>query len=879
MADIPTPHPPRDALEAYGLGKLPLGDAVTVEQHVSGCETCRHVLEASPEDDFVTLLRRHSPKASAPRLHAGYEILEEIGRGGMAVVHRARQPGVGRVVALKRMLAGAAAGPDELARFRREAKLAASLRHPNLVQVHDYGEQDGLPYLVMEYVEGGTLAGRLAETPLSPGESAALVAALADAVNHAHQAGVIHRDLKPGNVLLAAGGLADEAAKPPAAYTPKIADFGLARRLDATLHTQAGALVGTPSYMAPEQALGDPAAIGRPADVYALGAILYECLTGRPPFRAATAMETLVQVRTLDPVPPRRLQPNVPGDLETICLKCLHKDPPRRYAGAGDVAADLRHFLAGEPIRARPVGLLERLWKWARRRPATASLVVAGAVTAAGLLAGAAWHQHALREQVERANANEAEARRQKSLVLANFARHHETLDAIYTRLEEDTFRVEDERARALRAEVAEATLRYYSEVLRQEDDPDPELRLVRGQVRVYAGRIHHLLGDVPAARTDLDEADRVLGALAAEFPDNEEFLREWAYCHYRRASLHSGTTEAAEAKAGFSRVVGMVAPLVEAHPASAKGRRLLGLAHHQLAGLYLVGGQNREAVRHARAAVSCWDRLLAEEPGNNDYRMRLVLSLRWLWIGSLNDNQKETLPAVLRQAEAAARPFRESPPRHLNDLLGLFALGEMYRFSGTQRHLAGDHQKALQELSEGVAVLERVLRREPGHRESRLAMSGLHFSRAAALERLGRKAEAIRAWDLAVEYAATDVRDRRHEHGVRVMRARALHRLGETGRAVAEARKLAGEPTLLAEDLRELAYVFSLALEGAGGDRALSEADLAAGALSCLRRCRAEGYFKDVRRVQEVRTAPELAALRSRPEYRRFLDELTGRP
>jgi WD40 repeat protein len=294
----------------------------------------------------------------------GYEVLGELGRGGMGVVYRARQRGLGRIVALKMLKDGALAGAEERALFRREAEVVARLRHPHIVQVHEWGEYQGQLYFAMELVDGGSLARKLADGPLPPRHAAALVETLARAVGAAHQQEIVHRDLKPENVLLAADG------------TPRISDFGLAKRLDNTQSLVAsGAVVGTPSYMAPEQARGQGQAVGPPADVYALGAILYECLTGRPPFRAANVMDTLEQVIGQEPVPPRQFNPAGARDLETICLKCLRKDPGRRYPSAEDLAEDLRRFQAGEPIRARPVGSLERLGKWARRRPVGAALV------------------------------------------------------------------------------------------------------------------------------------------------------------------------------------------------------------------------------------------------------------------------------------------------------------------------------------------------------------------------------------------------------------------------------------------------------------------------------------------------------------------------
>jgi WD40 repeat protein len=293
----------------------------------------------------------------------GYEILGVLGRGGMGVVYQARHLALKRVVALKMILAGAYAGPHELARFHSEAEAVARLQHPNIVQVFEVGESEGHPFCALEFVEGGTLAARISGQPLPATEAARLVEVLARAVQLAHSRNVVHRDLKPANVLLASDG------------TPKITDFGLARQMDSNSHqTQAGAIMGTPSYMAPEQASGRAHEAGPAADIYALGAILYACLTGRPPFQGQNLLETLDQVRHHEPVPPARLQHRVPLDLETICLKCLRKEPEKRYASAQELADELSRFLRGEPILARPVGRLERTWRWCRRNPSLALL-------------------------------------------------------------------------------------------------------------------------------------------------------------------------------------------------------------------------------------------------------------------------------------------------------------------------------------------------------------------------------------------------------------------------------------------------------------------------------------------------------------------------
>jgi hypothetical protein len=320
-----------------------------------------------PPTDAVTL-----PPAEGQSLPAeerptvpGYEIIEELGRGGMGVVYKARQVSLNRFVALKMILAGPYAGPEQLARFRVEAESVARLQHPGIVQIHEIGSHAGHSYLALEYVSGGTLARRCAGKPLPPAEAARLVEALARAVHYAHRRGVIHRDLKPGNVLLTEDG------------QPKIADFGLAKMLDAGPdsaipsgpQTQSGAILGTPAYMAPEQAGGKRGSVGPAVDIYALGAILYECLTGRPPFQADSPVDVILKVATEEPAPPRRVEPGVPRDLEAVCLKCLHKEPAGRYASAAALGDDLSRFLAGEPTAARPPtrGARVRRWAWRRR--------------------------------------------------------------------------------------------------------------------------------------------------------------------------------------------------------------------------------------------------------------------------------------------------------------------------------------------------------------------------------------------------------------------------------------------------------------------------------------------------------------------------------
>ncbi len=367
--------------------------------------------------------RQSGADARAPD---GYVIERELGRGGMGVVYLARDIKLNRRCALKMILAGSHSSSTEIDRFLTEAQAIARLQHPGIVQVFEIGEYEGKPFMALEFCDGGSLDGKLRKNPLKPTDAAKLVRQLARAMQAAHDSQVIHRDLKPANVLLA-------TVKGPSGkvVTPKITDFGLAKKLDEHGATRTGSVMGTPSYMPPEQADGRKD-VGPAADIYALGAILYECLTGRPPFKAATALDTVLQVVTQEPVPVRQLNPQAPMDLETIAHKCLQKDPKKRYGTALELADDLGRHLAGESIRARPVGTVERAVKWVRRNVV---LSVAAALVLLTLTAGAVVSSvYARMASNEAKAAREAEGKADEEAKAALSARANESAALLKTR-------------------------------------------------------------------------------------------------------------------------------------------------------------------------------------------------------------------------------------------------------------------------------------------------------------------------------------------------------------------------------------------------------------------------------------------------------------
>jgi serine/threonine protein kinase len=559
----------------------------------------------------------------------GYQILEFLGRGGMGVVYKARHISLNRLVALKMISAGVGACASELARFHTEAEAVARLQHSHIIQIYDVGEYRGQPYLALEFVAGGTLAQRLSGAPQPARTAAQHVLTLARATHVAHQRGIVHRDLKPANILLQQADCrspletSDGLVQSPSticdlhSFVPKITDFGLAKLLDREKgQTATGCPMGTPSYMAPEQALGQTGEIGPATDTYALGAILYELLTGRPPFCGETALSTMEQVRTKDPVPPSHLHSRVPRDLETICLKCLRKEPRRRYASALELAADLERFLAGESIWARPTPAWERGIKWAKRRPALAALLSVSGVAALTVLIVVLSVNARLQQQ-----RNEAEAARTEAQ--ASFRQARDAVDQMLTRMAEQHLPAVPQMEQVRRL-VLEDALRFYQGFLQQRGS-DPEVRRETARASRRVADIHEMLGQPGTAEEKYVAAIALQKKLVDDFPEESAYRQDLADSFQNLGNLLSEIGRSAEAEVAYRDALTIRGQLAAEFPMSPLLHQQLAAAYHNLAVLLADLGRPVEAQEAYQEALVRLERLVADSPDDSSYRNDLA--------------------------------------------------------------------------------------------------------------------------------------------------------------------------------------------------------------------------------------------------------------
>jgi tetratricopeptide (TPR) repeat protein len=681
-----------------------------------------------------------------------YELLGQLGHGGMGVVYKARQISLNRIVALKMIRAGAHASPDLLARFHIEAEALASLQHPNIVQVYEVGAHDGCPYMAMEFLDGGGLDGQLAGRPQPPRAAAELVLTLARAMHCAHARGIVHRDLKPANILLAFSGRSQSGAAPTPLCerllnqcVPKITDFGLAKRLaEGKGQTSTGAILGTPSYMAPEQAWGRVHDIGPATDVYALGAILYEMLTGQPPFRGESGMDTLKRVVSEEAPAPSRLCPKLPRDLETICLKCLEKEPARRYATAEDLADDLRRFLAGEPIAARPVGVGERAWKWARRRPAWATLIGVTVAALLGIAGSFLWSYTRVLGERDRAR---------HSLQVARTA-----IDDLYTKMASERL-FDEPQLDPLCQELLEKARALYEE-LAQEQSADPDVRRDIALAWFRLGEIHRVqdqhadaeraYGEAiarqealrrdyprePRYRQDLANSHNWLGELLRESgrpPDEAEryyraalelqqglvdessgepaYRMELARTHYNLGIIERETNRLPEARADYNRAVALLTELRGADPGSPNYRQDLARALINRGILHRQEARAGEAGSDYKQAIELLAGLRQDFPSRAAYKFELAIARQdrgnLLWSqGRQPDAQREHREALTLLRELVA-DF-SSRPRYRKKK------GNVLKNLGTVLASSGDPEGAEQSWNEARTIFEDLAEKSP---------------------------------------------------------------------------------------------------------------------------------------------------------------------
>jgi tetratricopeptide (TPR) repeat protein len=661
----------------------------------------------------------HLPRAATATLQlptvAGYSMVRELGRGGMGVVYLAWQTKLNRRVALKMILAGSHAGPEQLERFRLEAEVVARLQHPNIVQIHAVGEQDGLPFFSLEYVEGVSLPRFLAGTPQPAREAAHLVCTLARAVDYAHERGVVHRDLKPANILLGGleerrgqGGEETETERPKAvaslsASRPKIADFGLAKRLDmASGQTRSGDIMGTPSYMAPEQASGRVRAIGPAVDIYALGAILYEMLTGRPPFKAETPAETIRQVLTEEPVRPTRLQRKVPYDIETICLQCLQKEPARRYVTAAALAEDLERFLNGQPIKARPTPWWEQGLKWGKRRPALAGLVAVTVLAALALLGGGLWYNARLQAALQEAE--------------ANFRLARQAVDDYSTKVSEDK-RLK-ENFRPLRKELLETVVPFYEQFVAQHgEDPGLQSELARACMRL--GAITQEIGDQNKAISSYQQAVSRLVQLTRSYPLRTDYQLDLARCYGVLGPLYQATGNTGNAERAIQEALQMRQRLAEQQQGDAAIQSELAASYDSLGELYRSTAKTSEAETAFLQALAIGRKLVEQNPGFPQYQRDLAnshcnLAILYRDLGILEKSEKAHQDAlILRRQLAEQHPEVTQYQSELADSchnLGV-ALSEA---GGIVFYETGKMKDAVKAYDEAIAISRRLATQYP---------------------------------------------------------------------------------------------------------------------------------------------------------------------
>jgi len=765
-----------------------------------------------------------------------------------------------RKVALKILRYGAHDDPGHRVRFEREAAAAAKCQHPNLVQIFEIGEHLGEFYLALEYVEGGTLAKAMAGVPQPPREAATLVEKLARAIDHVHGRGVVHRDLKPANVLLTKEG------------EPKITDFGLARLDDSSTRTEVGTMLGTLAYMAPEQASSGPVDVGAPADIHAIGAILYEALTGRPPYRGDTAEKTLQKILFDEVVPPSILQPETPRDLEAICLKCLEKAPKHRYATAVELAEDLRRYLDGRPTIARPVRFWERSWRWCRRNPKLATVSTSLAATV--LIAVAAFigltyrHNIQLRAEVKRTEAKAAESRR-------NYQEARKALQAMLARLH-DRRLAGSPRLIELRRDLQGDALAFYDQILLQNDSKDPIVRADTARALLDACLLQRALGHGNQAETSVHRAVRLVEGLRSERPDDIEYMALQVDCLLKLAACLGDLNQQEQIIDIGRQSVELAERVAKATPDDMAHQEQLAMCHNNLGNAFEGSKNASEAMVHYQEATKIRKRIDPSKLPGVTLRLANSLMNEGVILWGQNPLQAE------KRFQEAERLLLSIPLDHRDEGdNSVISLGSINMNWGGMLKTLRRFDESIARSDAGLKQVEPYLRIEPHDVEAREVCLKLHGNRGLALSWLGKHRESADDWTRVVELSTEPV-----PAGYRVRLAMELVQSGELVRALAQAQLVNATPDIASDDCYNLGCLYALEAAAVRKDPNVSPADRArlvgshiADAMRWLKSAAVAGFFRDSAMRDHALKDTDLEILRDRPEFRRLIEPPAAKP
>ncbi|MEK7685478.1 MAG: serine/threonine-protein kinase [Verrucomicrobiota bacterium] len=657
-----------------------------------------------------------------------YELLEEIARGGMGVVFKARQASLDRLVAVKMLLFGPLASPEVVQRFRAEAAAAASLQHPNIVVVHEVGFRDGQHFIAMDYVAGRSLADIVRDGPLTARRAAGYVQTIAEAIQYAHERGILHRDLKPSNVLL------DEHDQ------PKVTDFGLAKRLDKdTELTLSGQVLGSPNYMPPEQAAAHRGLVGKRSDVYSLGAILSHLLTGRAPFVAPTVPETLQQVQNAEPVSPTILNPVVPRDLKTICLKCLEKEPARRYETAQELADELGRFLADKPILARPVSRPEKVWRWCRRKPLVASLIAATVVAILLGFAGVLW-------QWRRANFNARAEASQRQRAEANFQSAREVIDRMVIRVAEEL--AEPPRMEQLRRRLLEEALQFYERFLSQKGE-DPTVRHGTALAYLRVGGIYDTLGEYNQCLAPLGKGIAMLEDLAQRRPVEARDREEMARAHHTMGVVnHRLLLDTGPAITHWRKALALYEGLQREFPSEPKYWRATANSHVGLGIGLKAANRPDEAIDQFQQALKLCENHRTLAPDAPEDRVVRAHIHHWLGVSLEYTGRREEAERAYRAAHDLRQQLVAEQP---NNAWLKHLLAHIKTYLAELLMKSGRLDEAVELLQHAVALDEKLLEDFPDVSDYRTVGGSGFESLGKVLAALGRPREAEAAFRRSV--------------------------------------------------------------------------------------------------------------------------------